>query len=134
VLLAISDMRRGTLILIPDDEERLPPTAGHIDNSKIGRTLYQLLQGQLISTLRTRQAAVGMLTSDGLTTIARSGCVLNCGEIVHMGEVDDTLRQAGGGRTQAAIAASRYGLVIKISEDGPISFYKDGREEISIVF
>jgi len=59
--------------------------------------------------------------------------VLNCGEIVHMGEADP-LRQAGGGRTQAAIAASRYGLVIKISEDGPISFYKDGREQISIVF
>jgi hypothetical protein len=134
VLLAISDMRRGTLILIPDDEEHLPPTAGYIDNSKIGRTLYQLLQGQLISTLRTRQAAVGMLTSDGLTTIARSGCVLNCGEIVHMGEADNTLRQAGGGRTQAAIAASHYGLVVKISEDGPISFYKDGREQISIVF
>jgi hypothetical protein len=134
VLLAISNMRRGTLILIPDDENRLPPTAGYIDNSELGRTLYQSLQGQLISTLRTRQAAIGMLTSDGLTTIARSGRVLNCGEIMRVEGVVDERQQAGGGRTQAAVAASRYGLVLKISEDGPISFYKDGREQISIVF
>jgi hypothetical protein len=32
------------------------------------------------------------------------------------------------------MTASRYGLVIKISEDGPTSFFKNGREQIQIVF
>ena len=32
-----------------------------------------------------------------------------------------------GGRTTAAIAASRFGSVLKISEDGLISFFQNGK-------
>lgn len=32
-----------------------------------------------------------------------------------------------GGRTTAAISASRFGNVLKISEDGLISFFQNGR-------
>jgi hypothetical protein len=31
-----------------------------------------------------------------------------------------------GGRTTAAVGASRFGSVLKISEDGLVSHYKDG--------
>jgi hypothetical protein len=34
---------------------------------------------------------------------------------------------AEGSRTAAAIAASQFGNVLKISEDGHLSFYKSGR-------
>ena len=36
-------------------------------------------------------------------------------------------RPVEGGRTTAAIAASRYGTVLKISEDGLMSMYRGGR-------
>jgi DNA integrity scanning protein DisA with diadenylate cyclase activity len=32
-----------------------------------------------------------------------------------------------GGRTTAAIAASRFGYVLKVSEDGLISFFQNGK-------
>ena len=32
-----------------------------------------------------------------------------------------------GGRTTAAIAASRFGSVLKVSEDGLISFFQNGK-------
>ncbi len=32
-----------------------------------------------------------------------------------------------GGRTTAAIAASRFGSVLKVSEDGLISFFQNGQ-------
>ena len=75
-----------------------------------------------------------VLITDGLTTVAKSGRVLECGQIIRVKEnLSAHWQRAGGGRTQAALAASRYGLVIKISEDGPISFFEDGREQIRIV-
>jgi hypothetical protein len=33
----------------------------------------------------------------------------------------------GGGRTTAATAASLYGKVIKVSEDGPVELYECGK-------
>jgi hypothetical protein len=134
IMLAVSDLRRGTLILIPDDEEHLPERAGHIDDSPLGESLYESLVGRKMSGLRRERSAIGMLTSDGMTTIARSGRIMGCGKIVRVERMSEHQQRAGGGRTQAAIAASRYGLVIKISEDGLISFFKDGREQIRIVF
>jgi hypothetical protein len=34
----------------------------------------------------------------------------------------------GGGRTTAASAASYFGKVIKVSQDGPIELYQDGKQ------
>jgi hypothetical protein len=34
----------------------------------------------------------------------------------------------GGGRTTAASAASYFGKVIKVSQDGPIELYQGGRQ------
>ena len=133
ILLGVADFRRGTLILIPDDKEHLPETAGYIDDSKLGTTLHRSLVDRKMSELRRRRVALGMLTSDGLTTVAKSGRILGCGQIVCVDRVSEEKQPAGGGRTQAAIVASRYGLVIKISQDGPISFFKNEREQIRIV-
>lgn len=134
VLLTISDLRQGSLILIPDDRSDLPETMGYIDDTRSGRMLYETLVGRSISDLRQHQAALGMLTSDGLTTITKTGTILDCGQIIRIEEMDKPQRRDGGGRTLAALAASQYGLVIKISQDGPISFFKNQQEHIRIVF
>jgi len=41
-----------------------------------------------------------------------------------MAGADDQILE--GGRTTAAVGASRFGNVLKISEDGLVSYYKDG--------
>lgn len=77
----------------------------------------------MLQDLVDSNLAIGLLSSDGLTTISRNGEILGCGEIISISG-DGGL--AGGGRTQAALRASKYGLAIKVSEDGPISFYRRG--------
>ena len=90
------------------------------------------MAGGTIENLISTGALIGVLTSDGLTSIAKDGRVLQCGEIVGI-PAKETTTITGGGRTQAATYASRFGLVIKISEDGPISLYECGKELMTIV-
>ena len=71
------------------------------------------------------------MTSDGLTTIGRSGMVLGAGDIINLQSSNKNI--SGGGRTQAAISASSFGLAVKVSEDGPISIFKDGALQIRFI-
>ena len=131
IIVAISNLRLGTLILIPNDDAATPVVVGSIDNSELGKTLTANLKGKKISELREVNSAVGMLTSDGLTTISKDSTVIRCGDIIGPpSSIEQVL--AGGSRTQAALSASRYGLVIKVSEDGPISFFREQREVLRI--
>lgn len=57
----------------------------------------------------------------------------NSGQILAYGAVLETKKPAGikgteGSRTKAAIGASHYGLAVKISADGDITFYRSGKE------
>jgi hypothetical protein len=53
------------------------------------------------------------------------------GEIIDARAAQD-LQFAGGGRTQAALAASMFGLVLKVSQDGPISLFRQGAEVLKL--
>lgn len=127
--LAISDMRFGALLLVVSNEGVRPTPAGNIGDVGISTALKRFARGKMISNLIDTNEAVGILTSDGLTTIDRTGRILSAGEIIEL-QTEGGPRVSGGGRTQAAIAASKYGFAIKISEDGPISLFKDGRLQI----
>jgi hypothetical protein len=116
-LLSISSLRLGTLVLIPSDENNRPDSAGRIDDSQLAVELQSATVGRRFSELLSAGSAIGVLTSDGLTTVSRAGVVIGSGEII--GIRADELSGIGGGRTQAAKAASQFGLVIKVSEDGP---------------
>jgi hypothetical protein len=127
IMFAMSDMHVGTVVLIPNDVESLPGVAGQIDSSPLATALLSAFSGRLLPDLVADNSIVGVLGSDGLTTIERTGVVRSSGQII------DLLRErasdaAGGGRTQAALAASRHGTVIKVSQDGPISLFYGGRE------
>ncbi|MCG6157384.1 hypothetical protein [Rubinisphaera margarita] len=124
-LFAVSDMRKGTVVLIPDDDAALPPEAGRIDDSPLGQQLADNVNQTNFTILARRNAAIGLLTSDGLTVVSREGKVLRCGSIIAMDAYEVSFL-SGGGRTHAARAASRYGYVIKVSEDGPVSLYRNG--------
>jgi len=130
---AIADLRLGTVILIPRSDSKRPTIAGLIDNTELGRVLNKTIGGRDIRGLTRAGIAVGVFTSDGLTTVRRSGRVMACGEIIDVAaeHVDAT---TGGGRTQAALAASKYGLSIKVSEDGPVSLFRDGRHLLTFLY
>ena len=62
---------------------------------------------------------------DGAIVLNRNAKVLTFGAIL-MASGDDA-RAVEGGRTTAALAASHYGDVLKISEDGIVAYYREGR-------
>jgi hypothetical protein len=66
-----------------------------------------------------------ILSSDGLTVVNRKGELLDTGVFIDTSQVSDLV--TGGGRTTAATAASHFGRVLKVSEDGPVDLYRDGR-------
>ena len=65
---------------------------------------------------------------DGAVVVCLDANLLAFGAILHHHSEPEALnRTVEGGRTTAAIAASHYGTVLKISEDGLISMYRGGR-------
>ncbi len=77
-----------------------------------------------------RQLVVDIASLDGATVIDRNGNLISYGQILRISNVGGAGEQ--GARTRAARAGSKYGLAIKISADGDISFYADGEKKFEI--
>jgi hypothetical protein len=131
IIFSLSELRLGSVILIPDNNKKLPPIIGKIDDSAFGRMLCQSIQSADIEDLKSTDALLGILASDGLTTISKQGMMIRCGDIIDITQAAQKNIQ-GGGRSQAAIASSFYGLSISISQDGPVSFFKRGELLIQV--
>src|SRR5262249_25683943 len=66
---------------------------------------------------------------DGAVVLDTESNLLAFGAILHYPDPADLHPEnIEGGRASAAIAASRFGKVLKISEDGLISFYQNGNQ------
>lgn len=78
-----------------------------------------------------RAVAVELASLDGAVVLANSGRILAYGAVLKPRRAG-RLRGTEGSRTKAAIGASNYGLAIKISSDGEIAVYYEGREFITI--
>lgn len=126
-VLALSDLRCGALLLVAESANRTPANAGDIGGGEISIMLREHIKAKSLRSLMNSNMAIGVLGSDGLTTVTVEGIILDAGKIIDLQNPDGEKIQ-GGGRTQAAIAASQYGLAIKVSEDGPISVFKKGRQ------
>lgn len=61
-----------------------------------------------------------------MTVFDTSGNLLDTGFIIDTSQARDVV--TGGGRTTAASAASFFGKVVKVSQDGPIELYQDGHQ------
>ncbi len=120
-------MHVGTVILIPDDLKNLPRVAGHIDSSRLAVALIAAFSGRTLPELVADNSIIGLFGSDGLTVIGKNGVVISSGMIIDL-QAEQPNEALGGGRTQAALAASRHGTVIKVSQDGPVSLFGGGRE------
>lgn len=125
---ALSKSRHGTVILI---HNRSPKQLASLKKGSvggddpIGRLLINGVKGVTITALKQSGTLLRILSSDGITVFSRSGKLIETGFIIDTSHAMEVV--TGGGRTTAASAASFFGKVIKVSQDGPIELYDNGR-------
>jgi hypothetical protein len=138
--LDLADAREGALFVVAREPEQavaqlvvradrldLPmPDAPGAEPSR--RDLLHLLEGRTATDL-DGNVFLALASLDGATVVDRSGRLLAAGAILRHPATDDfgfsgTIE---GARTTAAMAASRYGPVLKVSEDGIITFFDHER-------
>lgn len=78
-----------------------------------------------------RAVLVELASLDGAVVLANSGLILAYGAVLQPKKAGN-LKGTEGSRTKAAIGASNYGLAIKISSDGGITVYFEGKEFLNI--
>jgi hypothetical protein len=139
VALNLTESRRGALFVVLDDPESAralvsqPDLLDHMNHEPMAEgisskdQLHYLLRDKSIfdipSTVLENIARI-----DGAVVLTSQANLLAFGAILHHQSSEEAInRPVEGGRTTAAIAASRHGTVLKVSEDGLISMYRDGR-------
>ncbi len=141
--LDLSDARQGALFVVlrrpmeslaqlvaaPDrlDMELVEPQGNPLAPSR--RDLLHLLAGRSVTELDPSVLAA-LATLDGATVTDAEGTMLAVGAILRHPLSSEHAKADGlteGARTTAALAASRFGPVLKVSEDGLITFYEGGR-------
>ena len=94
------------------------------------RQFDDVVRDQTIQGL-PRAVVVELASLDGAIVLDNSGQLLAYGAVLQP-KRSGRLHGTEGSRTKAAIGASMYGLAIKISSDGDITVYHNGREFIRI--
>jgi hypothetical protein len=117
------------LLVAPGDQLDAPRLPGSTDMPNRVQ-LLQMLQGRTAIGIEPAVLA-GLARTDGATVLDPTGRLLAVGAILlHTEPVEPHSNLAvEGARTTAAMAAGRYGAVLKVSEDGLITFY-DQQERI----
>lgn len=132
--LDLADARDGALFALVRDVEAVSQLVSRADRldlpvpSRVGqpsrRDLLDLLEGRSLTDLDPNVLAA-LASLDGAIVIDRQGRLLAAGAILrHPPSPDrDDDGVVEGARTTAALAASRFGPVLKVSEDGIITFF-----------
>lgn len=136
--LDLADAREGALFVVVRDPGAAVPQlvapADRLDTHAVPspelpgdlpsrRDLLQLLAGRTVTDLDPTVFAA-LATVDGATVTDRRGRLLAAGAILRHPVTEDTAHGIiEGARTTAAVAASRFGPVLKVSEDGVITFF-----------
>ena len=139
--LDLADAREGALFVVARDPHavvtQLVAAADRLDipasvdlrqsDGPSRRDLLHLLEGRSATDLDPT-VFQALASIDGATVVDRRGRLLAAGAILRHPLTQD-LRQGviEGARTTAALAASRFGPVLKVSEDGVITFFDQER-------
>jgi hypothetical protein len=139
VALNLTESRRGALFVVLDQRESArhlvsdPDLLDHLnhDDWMDGITskdqLHYLLRDKSVLDVPPT-VLENIARIDGAVVLCPDSNLLAFGAILHHQSTEEVLnRTVEGGRTTAAIAASQYGTVLKISEDGIISMYRSGQ-------
>jgi hypothetical protein len=137
--LDLADAREGALFVVARDTagavgqlvapaDRLDvPHAGGRDDKPSRRDLLDLLEGRSLTDLDPNVLAA-LASLDGAIVVDRKARLLAAGAILrHPASAELEAGVVEGARTTAALAASRFGPVLKVSEDGIITFF-DGEK------
>lgn len=125
---ALSKSRHGTVVLVYDKGARQLASLkkGSVGgDDPVGRLLVDGMKGHTITELKQAGTIHRILSSDGMTVFNQRGKLVETGFIIDTSHAREIV--TGGGRTTAASAASFFGKVIKVSQDGPIELYQEGR-------
>ena len=138
----LADAREGALfVILRDPASSLPllvAPGDQLDAPRLPGSTETPTRAQLLQMLQGRTAIgidpavlAGLARTDGATVLDPSGRLLAVGAILlHTEPVEPHSSLAvEGARTTAAMAAGRFGAVLKVSEDGLITFY-DQQEKI----
>jgi hypothetical protein len=128
-LYALSKMRYGTVVMVYGGSAKKLAglKKGAVGGSDpIGRLLIERVQKRSIGELKQTGTLLRILSSDGLTVFNSKGKLVDTGFIIDTSHAREMV--VGGGRTTAACAASHFGKVIKVSQDGPIELYENGTQ------
>jgi DNA integrity scanning protein DisA with diadenylate cyclase activity len=136
--LDLSDARRGALFVMLRDPDaavgqliasgdRLDTLAEPVDfrRSPSRRDLMYLLANRTALEM-DRTVLEALATMDGATLVDRDGRLLAVGAILMHPSIPAEVIVEGA-RTTAALAAASFGPVLKVSEDGAITFYDGER-------
>ncbi|HEX3035604.1 MAG TPA: hypothetical protein VHT73_10820 [Thermodesulfobacteriota bacterium] len=140
VALNLAEDRRGGMFVILNDaqianrmiaySDLLSSQSISSDTSKFGskdQLHYLLRQKSVLNLSPTVLETLARI--DGAIVLDRESNLLAFGAILrHPLGIDERIHAVEGGRTTAAIFASRFGNVLKVSEDGFISFFQDGQD------
>jgi len=137
----LADSREGALfVVLRDPAASLPQlvapadqldAVGHMGGAVPSRAqLLHMLRGRNVHDLDPAVLR-GLARTDGATVMDRTGRLLAVGAILLHTEPPEPHSNlpVEGARTTAAMAAGRFGAVLKVSEDGLITFY-DQQERI----
>jgi hypothetical protein len=139
--LDLADARQGALfVVLREAPSALPLLVAPGDQLDLMRSKAGDVpdRQQLLHMLRGRNAVeldpavlAGLARADGATVMDTSGRLLAVGAILLHTEPPEPHSSLAveGARTTAAMAAGRFGAVLKVSEDGLITFY-DRQERI----
>lgn len=137
--LNLAEDRRGGLLVVLDDpgmaaslvsrSDLLTSVPNHGQDAVAGskdRFHYLLRQKRVMEIPGTVLETVARI--DGGIVLDSGSNLLAFGAILRHPDLTDVFPESiEGGRTRAAISASRFGSVLKISEDGLVSFFHNGR-------
>jgi hypothetical protein len=134
--LNLAEHRRGGLFLVVDDPGRACDLLSRSDLLSSDAALayagtgkpriHYLLRGKRVLDLEPALLE-SMARMDGAIVLDRESNLLAFGAILRHQRMRDPVSTEGG-RTTAAINSSHFGSVLKISEDGLISFFRKGIE------
>ncbi len=134
VALNLAEDRRGALFVILDDPARVSDLVSPDDllgapgssaQNHVGRRFQYLLRNQ--NGLRLSSSILETVARiDGAIVLDRDANLLSFGAILQ-NSIHLAAAAGEGSRTAAAVSASNFGTVLKVSEDGMISCFRDGQ-------
>lgn len=112
----------GGLIVLCDEDCKINEIVTSDENLNFKRLFGDIRNVELLSL--SSEKLIDLISVDGATIINSQMELVDFGRILKNNMQNNS---EYGARTNAAISASQYGLAIKISEDGDVTLYRNGR-------